>query len=441
MKPRVLLSTLAIAPVLAVIAPATIAHAAVGISRAELSGGQLRVEGSGALPQHAITVTPGNVTGTSDSNGAYKIQASSYSSPTCKITVSDGSTSSNATLSGCTPTSTTPPPSTSGAAVTLQPASLTFPAETTGTTSPPQTVTLASTGSAPLFINGIQSSGVAALDYTIIDDQCSGVTIAVGGKCTLTIVFKPTADGTRSSSFVIHDNAANSPQAISVTGTGLGTGTGPTPLAINKTGMSCDANACDVTEGFGVIANNFYLTGFTATGGTAPYTWTATTAVPPGLTFKPNGVLSGYAPPTAGVYPFTLKVADSAGATTSQRFTLTVRPHPAAPPKGCQQGSTVRESLFGPAIGGKTPQGLAQEDESQLNACGGFGVLTASVTNVNLPDGTMLLVTLDGGGVGVITLSRGAGSMRPFVLESGLRFDHVTVLNGRTTILSGGSFG
>src|SRR4051794_41977795 len=89
---------------------ASTADAAMRITRSELSGGQLRVEGSGALPSHTVTITPGPVTGTSDSSGSFRIQASPYSSSTCQVTVSDGASSVTASLSGCTPSTTTPPP-------------------------------------------------------------------------------------------------------------------------------------------------------------------------------------------------------------------------------------------------------------------------------------------------------------------------------------------
>src|SRR3954449_4932441 len=86
------------------------ADAAVSITRSELKAGQLRVEGTGALPSHTITITPGPVTGTSDSTGSFRIEKSGYSSSTCQVTVTDGDTSMTASLSGCTPSTTTPPP-------------------------------------------------------------------------------------------------------------------------------------------------------------------------------------------------------------------------------------------------------------------------------------------------------------------------------------------
>src|SRR3954468_18286721 len=87
------------------------ADAAITISRAELTGTQLRVEGSGAVPNHAVTVSPGSVPGTSDANGAFKIQRDPYGSSTCQITVSDGASSAAARLSGCSASSSPPPAS------------------------------------------------------------------------------------------------------------------------------------------------------------------------------------------------------------------------------------------------------------------------------------------------------------------------------------------
>jgi hypothetical protein len=46
-----------------------------------------------------------------------------------------------------------PPPPSGAPAVTFTPTSLTFPAQAIGTTSAPQSITVANTGTAPLFIN------------------------------------------------------------------------------------------------------------------------------------------------------------------------------------------------------------------------------------------------------------------------------------------------
>src|SRR5690242_15538879 len=117
------LALLAISIVAFGIAAAT-AGAAITISRAELNGGQLRVEGSGAVPNGSVVVNPGAVGGTSDGSGAFRIERSSYSSSTCRVTVSDSVSSATASLSGCTASQPAPPPS--APAVSLSPASLDF---------------------------------------------------------------------------------------------------------------------------------------------------------------------------------------------------------------------------------------------------------------------------------------------------------------------------
>jgi hypothetical protein len=115
---------------------------------------------------------------------------------------------------------------------------------------------------------------------------------------------------------------------------GTGTSvTGPTPLSVDTTGLSCTSGVC-----------------------------------------------------TLG---FTVKVTDANGQTATQAFSLTISPQP--PPltkaqQGCQHapGSTTA-ALTGPAIAGRTPTGQGVGDQSQLTACGGFTVITASVQNVSSP--------------------------------------------------------
>jgi hypothetical protein len=80
------------------------------ITRSELNSGALRVEGNGAVPNHAVTVDGGAASGTSDGAGAFRIQKSPYSSSTCRVTVTDGASTAQATLSGCTATAPPPPP-------------------------------------------------------------------------------------------------------------------------------------------------------------------------------------------------------------------------------------------------------------------------------------------------------------------------------------------
>lgn len=422
------------------------AQAAITITRAELSGSQLRVEGTGAVANHAVTVNPGAVPGTADGKGLFKVAKSGYSSSTCQVTVTDGTTTSAAArLAGCsssTPAPPPPPPAPASApAVTLTPASLTYGARDTGTTSPAQTVTVANTGNAPLFIN---SARTASLDFTQVDDQCSGVTIAAGGTCTMAIVFHPILAGTRSAAFVLTDNAPTSPQRVTLTGTGTTpAGTTAPVLAFDNQFERCSGSVCAIAPDSSLLVNNFVTWSFRGKGGTEPYTFSG--SPPAGLTLRPSGLLFGTRT-TTGTATFPITVTDGAGSKVTQTYSITTGPVPAPAPNGCQTGGTVREPLSGAAIGGRTPSGQASADESQFSGCGGFTKLTVSVKDVGLPDGTRLWVTLDFGAVGTITLRSGTGTMATFVLQHGLSFDHVAIYDqipdtgAAKQILSGGFF-
>ena len=403
------------------------AEAAVAITRAELNSGQLRVEGGGALPNHLITVNPGNVTGTSDGNGAFKIQTSPYSSTTCQVTVSDGATSASTTLSGCTPSKPAP----SAPAVTLTPSSLTFSTQPVGTTSTPQTITVTNGGGSGLFINSAQTRGTNALDFTQVSDGCSGTTLVAGSSCNVSITFSPTAGGSRSATFIVTDNAANSPQSAPVTGAGAGD---TAPVSIDTRFFTCSNGVCDIGSGSNVFVNNFFTTTFLASGGTAPYTWSG--QPPSGLTLRPSGLLLG-APATIATSTFQVTVTDANGGTATGTFSLTVTGPPAPTPSGCQTGGTKKEALSGPAFNGRTPRGQATADMTQFSGCGGFSTLSVAVSNLNLPDGAVLWVTLDFKAVGTITLRRGSGTMPTYNMGFfGVSRDQVAVYSALPDVAS-----
>src|SRR3712207_1275458 len=104
----------------AVLAPS--APAAVTVSRAEVSGTQLRLEGR-ALANRTITVD-GVAMGTSDGAGGFRIERSPYTRPAdCTIDVDDGSaTPANARLTGCTVT--TAPAAPAASSLSLSPTSV-----------------------------------------------------------------------------------------------------------------------------------------------------------------------------------------------------------------------------------------------------------------------------------------------------------------------------
>ncbi|MEA2372519.1 MAG: hypothetical protein QOH12_2913 [Solirubrobacteraceae bacterium] len=343
-----------------------------------------------------------------------------------------------------------PPPSTSPGA-SLTPSAITYGPQDVGTTSGAQTVTLTNTGTASLFISRMAQGGIDPLDFAETNDLCIGSSVAPGASCTLTVVFTPTATGTRTATISVVDNAANTPQVITFTGTGTSTA-GPTPLSVDTTVLNCTGGACDIATNRTSIVNNFFFTSMSAVGDTAPpFTWALVGgALPPGVALFSTGAIYG-TPTATGTYSFTVKVTDPTGKTATQAFFVVISPPP--PPltpaqAGCQHApSQVTEPLFGSAIAGKTPSGQAIGDQSQLTACGGFTILNVSVNNGNLPNGTVLWVTL-GEPVGLITISGGSGTMRPYNTGNRvLRKDAIGIFAqpppipfGQPAVLSGGLF-
>jgi hypothetical protein len=327
----------------------------------------------------------------------------------------------------------------SAPAVTFTPASLTFGAQAIGTTSAAQSVTVANTGTAPLFINSAAVPNT--LDFTVVGDGCPGLTLPPGGSCVMSMTFSPTAAGTRTAALTVTDNAPGSPQTALLTGTG--TGMNP-PLAINTQFFTCAGGVCDIGANRNVFVSNFFSTSFLASGGSPPYTWSG--QPPAGLALRPSGLLLG-APAATGTSTFTVTVTDAAGATATGTFSLTVTGPPPPSPPGCQTGGTLKETLFGPSFNGQVPGGEATADETQFSGCGGFSVLSVQVSNVNLPDGTQLWVTLDFAPVGTITLRGGSGTMADYNMgRFGVSRDQIRVYSAlpdvstAQQILIGGSF-
>jgi hypothetical protein len=308
-------------------------------------------------------------------------------------------------------------------AVSLSPASLDFGTQQTGTTSAPQTITATNTGTANVFFNNVSLTG-DSLDFTIADDECIGASLPIGGTCTVSVTFSPTTTGTRTANVVYTDNAPDTPQSAPLTGTGVGT---TAQLAIDTEFLTCTNGVCDIGEGSNVFVKNFFSTSFLATGGMPPYTWSG--RLPPRLRLRPSGLVVG-APTELGTSIFRVTVRDAAGSKVSGAFSLTVTDPPPPTPPGCQTGGVLHEPLIGHAINGVRPSGLARADETEFSGCGGFSLLSVGVANVNLPDGTLLWVTLDFEPVGIIKLTGGSGTMATYNLgDFGVSRDRIGVFN------------
>ncbi len=133
------------------------------------------------------------------------------------VTITDNASGSpqSVALSGSGTTASAP-------VVSLSPTSLSFGNHQINTTSSARTVTLTNSGNAALAIHSIALSGPNSGDFHQ-QNTCpsSSSTLAVGASCTISVTFTPTAEGNRSASLAITDNASGSPQSVTLSGTGV----------------------------------------------------------------------------------------------------------------------------------------------------------------------------------------------------------------------------
>ncbi len=133
-----------------------------------------------------------------------------------------------------------------------------------------------------------------------------------------------------------------------VTDSAHNTATGAVALTINPAPLTITTVAPLFTGTTGTA----YSQTFTASGGQPPYTWSIVSgSLPTGLTLSPStGIVQG-TPPTAGTSNFTIQVADSAGAKTSQPFSIVVSP----PVLTITVGGTLPPGTAGVAYNQKLP--------------------------------------------------------------------------------------
>ena len=97
----------------------------------------------------------------------------------------------------------------------LSPVTLSFGSQTLGGTTAAKTVTVKNNAQATFSITGITTTG----DFSQTNN-CPA-TLAIGGSCTVNVVFTPTVAGARTGTLSVIDSAANSPQTAGLSGKGV----------------------------------------------------------------------------------------------------------------------------------------------------------------------------------------------------------------------------
>lgn len=196
----------------------------------------------------------------------------------------------------------------------VSPSSFDFGNQPVGQTSAAQAFTVQNTGNAGLVMGSVSPSG----DFAVSSDTCSGTTVAPGGTCTVSVTFTPAQTGPRSGTLTIPDNAADSPQLVSLSGTG----TQPM-LSLSVNSLTFGSQAVGTTSAplFVIITNTGTAdlhVGTVSTGGTNAGDFSASSGCG---TVAPNGTCTisvKFTPTASGARSATLSIASDAPSSPDQ---------------------------------------------------------------------------------------------------------------------------
>jgi HYDIN/CFA65/VesB-like, Ig-like domain len=119
--------------------------------------------------------------------------------------------------------------------------SLTFGDEEEGSTSEPLLITLTNSGTAPLTITSI------AVSANFAETNTCGTTLAAGANCAINVTLAPSTTGSVKGTVTFTDNAAGSPQTVSLSGTAV-TPSALTGLCVGEIEVGYNLYDCENSE-------------------------------------------------------------------------------------------------------------------------------------------------------------------------------------------------
>jgi hypothetical protein len=199
-------------------------------------------------------------------------------------------------------------------ALTLSASNFTFTAQQVPTQSSAQTLTITSSGNAPVTISAFALTG----DY-IETDTCTGQTLTPPATCTVQIIFAPASIGARSGQLTVFANIPTGQAIVALSGIG----TAPASIVFTPTSLTFAANTVN-QSGASQIINIANLGGTVATlqtpvitGNTTDFVITANTCSTTLAANTACAIAITFTPTAAGSRAASLSLTDSAGTQTA----------------------------------------------------------------------------------------------------------------------------
>jgi FG-GAP-like repeat/Abnormal spindle-like microcephaly-assoc'd, ASPM-SPD-2-Hydin len=190
----------------------------------------------------------------------------------------------------------------------LTPTSLKFTTQLVGTTSAAQTVALSNSGGQTLIFSGAGISTTGAFSQT---NNC-GSGVVDGGTCQIQVTFQPTAAGTATGTLTVSDNAAGSPQKVTLSGSGTVITLSPEAVNFGSQKVGTKSSTASITlNNTGAIAVSITAV---SVAGTDPGDFAQTNSCGKSLAAHSSCMIGATFKPTAtGARSGTVSVTDSGG--------------------------------------------------------------------------------------------------------------------------------
>ncbi len=197
-------------------------------------------------------------------------------------------------------------------AITLSTATLTFGAQAVDTQTAAQTITVTSSGNAPVTFSQENVTG----DF-VEHDTCLGQTLAIGASCTFSISFAPTQTGARTGKLFLYANIPGGQATVSLNGTA----TAPAAIVLTPAALTFPATIVNQTAAVQIItvantgANPATLNPPAITGDFSIAASTCTATLAPQTACS---ISISFTPTASGTRSGVLTITDSIGTQTAQ---------------------------------------------------------------------------------------------------------------------------